>query len=82
MDESIKEDMDEMLRSIDNECIKRGIQPLSVHVIRDDGAPSTAFLDTAKKFKLRLPDESDDAMAARIRKLSYLDDSTLSDEII
>lgn len=65
-----KERMDELLGIIDDEQIALGLPPLSVVVIHDDGAISTAFLRTAEKHKLRLPGETDDQLVARYRKLA------------
>ena len=66
-----KEEIDERLQEIDDDQIAAGAPPLSVLVIHDDGAVSTAFMRTVEKHNLRLPGESDNQLVARFRDLAF-----------
>lgn len=64
--QTVVDQVDAMLRDIDEECYTSGRPILSPIVRRADGRPGKAFWDSVEKFNLRLPGESDDNLIARL----------------
>lgn len=56
-----------ILREIDRQCHDEGKPLLSAIVNTDDGKPSPVFFESVAKYKLRLPNETDEAVLVRLR---------------